>query len=396
LEIGVLLRTHRTLLILFSALFVAMLGTGVVAPIMPLYAKTMGATGIWLGIIYSAFSISRAVFMPMTGKLSDRRGRKLFIVIGLTIYTLASFGYIWSHTVFELVWIRFLHGVGSAMIIPIAAAMIGDLSPEGKEGSMMGTFNVAVFLGFGAGPLLGGIVLDALGINEVFYLMGGLSGFSLLLIFFFLSEKKNDAIQDQRVLSSFRTLWRQDIFKGLLIFRSSNAVIRGTVTAFLPVFAAKWQIAPARIGLLVSVNILLTAVLQQVFGWMADRYNRRILMIVGNLVTAFPLFLTLFANSFFHLLILSIIMGIGSGLAFPAASAVATVLGRDHGMGNIMGYFNTAMSIGMIIGPIISGVIMDRFGLPVVFIFSGLIGIAGSASCVYYLVDLRILPKHRE
>ena len=376
---------RRTMIVLFMALFVAMLGAGVIAPTMPLYAKTLGATGLWLGLIYSSFSVSRAIFMPMTGKLSDRKGRKVFIVTGLTVYTLASFGYIWSETIFQLVWIRFLHGVGSAMVIPIAAAVIGDISPKGKEGTMMGTFNVALFLGFGCGPLLGGLVLDGWGMAQVFYLMGGLSCLSLLLIVFFLPEKKNDSQMKKRIVSPFLILWKKNVFKGLLIFRWSNAVIRGSTTAFLPVFAARLSITPAQVGLLVSVNILLTAILQRVFGQMADRINRRTLMVVGNLITALPMFLTLFSHNFNHLLIFGIVMGIGSGLAFPAAAAMATVVGRDHGMGNIMGYFNMAMSIGMITGPVISGGMMDKFGLSVVFIFAGCIGIVGSGLCLFFL-----------
>lgn len=377
---------HRQIfLVLFLALFVAMLGAGVIAPTMPLYAKTLGATGIGLGLIYSAFSVSRAVFMPMAGKLSDRKGRKIFITTGLTIYTLASFGYIWSHSVVQLVWIRFLHGVGSAMIVPIAAAAIGDISPKGREGSMMGTFNVALFLGFGTGPLLGGVVLDTIGMAEVFYLMGGLSCLSLLLVIFFLPEKKNNQLVQIRSVSPFRAIWQQDVFKGLLIFRFSNAVIRGSTTAFLPVFATKLQIPPAQIGMLVSFNILLTAGLQHFFGRLADRMNRRFIVVAGNILTALPLLLTPFAQNFTHLLFLGLLMGIGGGFAFPAAAAIATEFGRDHGMGNVMGYFTQSMSLGMIVGPVISGWVMDLLGLTFVFIFGSLVGIFGSGVCAFWM-----------
>ena len=372
--------------VLFLALLVAMLGAGVIAPTMPLYGNNLGATGIWLGLIYSAFSISRAVFMPMTGRLSDKRGRKVFIMMGLTIYALASLGYVWLSEGIQLVWIRFIHGVGSAMVVPIAVAAIGDISPEGREGSMMGTFHVALFLGFGMGPLLGGIVMDFLGFAEVFYLMGGLSLFSLSLIILFLPEKKDQVRNRGKAITSFRDLWRLDIFKGLLMFRFSNAVVRGSTTAFLPIFATKLNVSPAQIGMLVSLNILLTAVLQHFLGRLADQLNRTLLIIIGSLMTAVPLLLTPFAKDLTHLILLGICMGIGGGIAFPAAFAVATVVGREHGMGNIMGTFNSAMSYGMIVGPIVSGWIMDLLGLSVVFIFGGVIGIIGSVVCLYWMV----------
>ena len=379
---------RRTFFILFLALFVAMLGAGVIAPTMPLYAKTLGATGIWLGLIYSTFSVSRAIFMPMTGKLSDRRGRKVLIATGLTIYTLASLGYVWSQSVFEMVWIRFLHGIGSAMVVPIAAAAIGDISPKGKEGSVMGTFNVALFLGYGAGPLLGGVVMDAVGMNEVFYLMGGLSFVSLLLVLF-LPENKDPVKERTRIVTPFRKIWRHDVFKELLVFRFSNAAVRGSLMVFLPVFATKLDISPSQVGFLVALNILLTAALQHFFGGLADRMNRHFLIIAGNTMTAIPMLLTPAARSLTHLLVLAVIMGIGGGLAFPAALAVATELGRKHGMGNIMGFFNQSMSLGMIVGPVAAGWVMDLLGISVVFIFVGFLGMMGSGICVAYLYRRR-------
>ena len=365
-----------------------MLGAGVIAPTMPLYAKTLGATGIWLGLIYSTFSVSRAIFMPMTGKLSDRRGRKVLIATGLTIYTLASLGYVWSQSVFEMVWIRFLHGIGSAMVVPIAAAAIGDISPKGKEGSVMGTFNVALFLGYGAGPLLGGVVMDAVGMNEVFYLMGGLSFVSLLLVLF-LPENKDPVKERTRIVTPFRKIWRHDVFKELLVFRFSNAAVRGSLMVFLPVFATKLDISPSQVGFLVALNILLTAALQHFFGGLADRMNRHFLIIAGNTMTAIPMLLTPAARSLTHLLVLAVIMGIGGGLAFPAALAVATELGRKHGMGNIMGFFNQSMSLGMIVGPVAAGWVMDLLGISVVFIFVGFLGMMGSGICVAYLYRRR-------
>lgn len=362
-----------------------MLGIGVITPMMPLYAETLGATGIWLGVIYSTFSVARAIFMPVAGRLSDQKGRKGFLVMGLTIYSLVSLGYIWAGSILQMAWIRFLHGIGSAMVIPIAAAVIGDISPAGKEGSIMGTFQVALFLGFGGGPLLGGIVLDVLGMTEVFYLMGGLSVIALLLIVFLLPPTEEHVLVSSKKLSSLKTLWKHSMFRGLLTFRFANAVGRASIIAFLPIFAHRVQINPSQIGILISVNIFLTAVLQIIFGKLADRFCRQHLMIFGHIISTIPLLITPFAESFLHLILLGIVMGVGGGIAFPSAGALATELGRSHGMGNVMGYFNMAMSFGMITGPLIAGWVMDLFGLSYVFIIGGLISLLGSILCGYWI-----------
>ena len=74
--------------ILALCIFSAMLGIGIIAPLLPLYAEHMGATGIWLGIIFGGFAASRAIVMPIVGRLSDRSGRKLFLTVGLLSYAI--------------------------------------------------------------------------------------------------------------------------------------------------------------------------------------------------------------------------------------------------------------------------------------------------------------------
>ena len=84
---------HRRLFtILFVSVFAAMLGLGIVAPLLPIYAENLGATGIWMGVIFSSFAFSRAVFMPIVGNLSDRHTRKPCIAGRLLPSTRLSVG----------------------------------------------------------------------------------------------------------------------------------------------------------------------------------------------------------------------------------------------------------------------------------------------------------------
>ena len=101
---------------LFFALFSTITGVGIVVPLLPVYAHDMGAAGIYIGLIFGAFSISRTFFLPYFGRLSDRKGRKPFIVVGLMAYTLVSAAFVLTTSVLQLVIIRFLQGIASAMI----------------------------------------------------------------------------------------------------------------------------------------------------------------------------------------------------------------------------------------------------------------------------------------
>ncbi|MFC1992900.1 MFS transporter [Chloroflexota bacterium] len=174
--------------VLALSIFSSMLGSGIIAPLLPLYAENLGATGIWIGVIFTGFSISRTIFIPIMGRLSDRNGRKPFICIGLLIYAITSLGYIWADSVLQLTFVRLIQGASAGMILPIAQAYVGDISPEREEGRWMGYFNAAFFTGFGLGPLMGGALTDHFGMTIAFSTMAGLNLLAFLIALSLLPE----------------------------------------------------------------------------------------------------------------------------------------------------------------------------------------------------------------
>ena len=180
----------RVILIIPITIFVVMLGLGIVSPLMPLYAKNLGANGLWLGIIFASFAFARMIFMPIVGKYSDIKGRKKFITTGLLFYAVFSLLYPLADSSLSLTIIRFFHGLVSAMVLPVAMAYMGEAAPEGKEGTVMGICNTSLFLGMGFGPFLGGLLQQELGIRSVFYVMALLSTVAFSFSFLFLPDKQ--------------------------------------------------------------------------------------------------------------------------------------------------------------------------------------------------------------
>jgi len=130
---------------IFFSIFGAVMGVGIVVPLLPVYAEDLGASGFYIGLIFASFSLSRTFLLPVFGTLSDRTGRKPYITAGLFGYTLVAVAFIYSHTVSGLIWLRFLQGIASAMIMPVAQAYIGDITPKNREGFTMGLFNLCRF-----------------------------------------------------------------------------------------------------------------------------------------------------------------------------------------------------------------------------------------------------------
>jgi len=369
---------HRHLLIpLLLSVFIALLGIGIIVPVMPVFAASLGAGGLALGFIIAAFSITRGFFQPVVGNLSDRWGRKRFLVSGLFVYALVGLMIPEATSVGALVLIRTLHGVGSAMIVPVAMAYVGDLTPVGREGHYMGMLNIAIFTGIGSGPLIGGFFTDLWGMAAAFYVMAGLSLSAMMLILLQLpaspvsSPKKAGKTG---VIKSMRTMLASHRTTGILLARLATMIIMVPTMAFLPLLMHQWfQSTGMQIGLVIAARTLVNAVLQTPCGRLADRWDKVRLLRFGCMIISTVMCLIPLAGNFWVLIVLFVILGSGEAIIWPTLGALATEEGRRYGQGSLMGVFNLSMSGGVFVGAIGAGYTSDQFGLRSSFLLIGLL-----------------------
>ena len=105
---------------------------GLVVPLLPVYAHELGAGSFQIGLIFGAFSLTRTLFVPYFGSLSDRKSKKHLLTIGMFIYFALSLLYAASDDVLSLILLRLAHGFASAMILLVAQAYVGLMTPEHK------------------------------------------------------------------------------------------------------------------------------------------------------------------------------------------------------------------------------------------------------------------------
>ena len=359
--------------VLLLCVFCSLLGVGIISPLLPLYAEAMGASGVLLGMIFSSFTITRAVVIPIIGPLSDRRGRKLFLLIGFGGFTVATLGYLLATTPLHLIVTRAIQGATAGMMLPIARAFIGDLCPRGEEGKWQGIANAAFFGGFGVGPLIGGPIAEWYGYNTAFYVMGIICLLSFLLALRFLPESRSrqGGGGHRSMTEPFRLVHTNGMFRGLSSYRAGLALARGCFMTFLPLFAAlSLKIGVGLIGAMLACHNLLRAAVQPYFGGLADRFNKRTLVIVGAILQILFFILIPHEYSYWQLLMLVAFGGIAAAVAMPALTALYTEQGRTSGMGTAMSMEMLAMAIGMGIGPILGGVVADALNVASVFYFS--------------------------
>ncbi len=357
-------------LTLFFAIFSTVTGVGIVVPLLPIYAHDLGAAGFYVALIFASFSLSRIFLMPLFGRLSDRRGRKPFILCGLAIYSLVSIAFVFSTRVEGLILIRFVQGAGSAMVMPVVQAYVGEITPKGSEGYSMGMFNLSMFLSLSLGPLMGGTLHDLMGMDAAFVCMGGLSFLGLMLCLVFLPPLSQERVRLQnRVLIPFGQVIQDKELAALFSFRYAYTACIGIIWCFLPLFADKaFDLSGAQIGLLVTLGVFVSGILQLPMGYAADRMNKKIMVVLGGAFSTLGILLPFFAGSFVDLLVAVTLFGLGGGLSMPAITALAVVKGDEKkAMGSVMSVMTVAQSLGMLTGSLLAGLAMDFFSLKFAF-----------------------------
>ena len=351
---------------LFFSIFATVTGVGIVVPLLPVYALGVGASGLYIGLIFGVFSLSRSFFLPFFGRRSDIRGRKPFIVAGLLFYALISVAFLLSHGVISLIVIRFVQGIASAMVLPVVQAYIGDITPRGREGASMGMFNLSLFLGLSLGPLMGGVINDRFSLSAAFASMG-----ILALIGFFLSWTLLPPTHRERVVTRgqepmpWHGLVKDRLFLGLFFFRFAFTICIGIIWGFLPVLAeSEFSLSSSAIGTLVMLGIFISGVFNTPMGWVADRMNKRVMVLSGGILTSLAVFYYGISQDLHDLFLASCLFGVGGGIAMPALMAFAVQKGNQtHAMGSVMSLLTVAHSTGMLCGSLLAGLMMDLFTL---------------------------------
>ncbi len=351
----------------YLAVFVAVLGFSLVAPFFPHYVMDLGASYTMLGFIVSVYGAVQLLTQIPIGRLSDQMGRKKILLLGLATFSVLPLFYIYAKSADTLLFIRALGGLGASAVWPIAMALIIDQANAENRGAAMGRYNAAFFSALALGPLIGGMLYDHLGLNAPFYLWAILGAASFLLVYFRINEPEKISV----MMSALPSRGNEKLISPgyYLTFLACSSVVlwAGVVGGFnftmLPSYAAGLGFNATDVGIIYLIYGGSTALFNIYFGRQADRGAKKRLIFTGCLLGALSFAALPLANGMITVTLLFAGLGMGLGMANPAAAALIADTTNASRRGEVYGIFNTARMSGVVIGPLIAGLTADLHGV---------------------------------
>jgi MFS family permease len=359
-----ILTFRKELILVALAGTIAVMGLAFIIPLFPIYVARKGATNFQLGLIISGFTISQFLVQPFFGGLSDRFGRKLFMVGGLACYGVVAFLYVLADSLSHVFLIRLLHGVGAGMIWPALFAFVIDQAPMDRRGETMGFLSSMEMFGFAIGPLLGGTLYSLGGMDLPFLGCSTLAFLGAGLIWRIIQEQPSaPRSAGVRFLEryGFASLRLPDI-RLLCLIGLGEAFVWGMIMTLLPVMASSLGVPPERIGWLFSAYFIVFICLQWPMGKWSDRHGRKMPILVGMSIYASAVFLLSLGRSLLYFLLVLAIAGAGLGIYSPSVRVAVADLTSEKVRGASMGVFFTTRMLGFFLGPNLGGMMADRFG----------------------------------
>ena len=356
---------RRLFLSLYIVQFTGAFSAGMVIPLLAGYAHQAGADSFEIGLVYGITSVAMIICNPLVGHRSDQTGRKWFITMGLVIGIITSIGMACSDSVSELFVYRFLQGVGGSMVGPVTMAYAGEMVTEGEEGYLMGRLNTALWLGFGSGPVIGGLMKDGWGIEAAFMGRGILCLLSLLVAVFLLpADKRHVQSSEKKFRKVFKTLTTNRGLQLIFSFRVVLYMCIGVFWAFSPLIGElQFNMSGKATGLVITIGTFMGTLLLPMSGKIADLVDKRIVITLGGLLLASALIKLALVGAAWEMYLVSALIGLGAALIMPAILAITVKSGANHcSMGAVVSFMSMGDNMGMILGPMCCGALMGLWG----------------------------------
>jgi len=365
-EVGVLV---------FASFFVAV-GFGIIAPTIPLFAKSFGVNNAQVGSIISAFALARFASGLVAGKLVDKFGERLVYTVGIAFVAISSFAAALAQSYEQLLIFRSAGGLGSSMFSVAAGSIILRAVRDDQRARAQSLYNGSFLVGMMAGPVIGGF-LTAISLRAPLLVYAFLLVVASVAGGFLLRNSVLAARPTEKstvVKTSMREALAMKPYVIALIISFTTAwVLFGMSRSVLPLFMVEDMKSSASF---IGVGFTISAVVQGLFllraGRLSDQRGRKFSALTGLIFLGAYVVLLIFT---FHpwVFLLSMFIGaFGSAFLSTTPSAIVGDVLKGKG-GQVIALFQMSGDAGAMVAPVVLGFIADHYGFRATFAISALL-----------------------
>lgn len=348
---------RRSLSVLFAVLFLVMTGFSILFPVLPHFARRIGATETQWGWIVAAYSFMQFVFSPMWGGLSDRIGRKRVLLTGLAGYVATFVLLALSRTLLQVFLVRAASGALTSATLPTAMAYVGDNTSKEERSKGMGVLGAAMGLGVIFGPMIGAF-LSEISLTAPFLASAAVGAVTFVLAVLLLKESKPEYTGPRP--SRWEVVRGQMAILNLTSFTVS-LVIAGFEATFALYIFDRFAMGEMHQGYLFGIVGVAAAMVQGMFVYkFMRRYGDERVLKAGLLIISLGLVAVVAAWREAALYTLVPLYGIGMGTVRPAVATLVSKRAAQQGIA--IGAMDSMDSMGRVVGPVFAGALYHYFG----------------------------------
>ena len=374
------IKFDKRLLIIFMIQFTEVLGFSSVMPLIPILGENLGLNYLQIGLVISIFSLCQLFASPITGKLSDRFGRKPLLIFSQTSTVIGFLLLGIASNVWILIAARLVDGLlGSNMTV--AQAYISDVTtPQQRTKSY--SYSSAVFgAGLIFGPMISGVLLY-INFSAPFFFAAGVSLLSILLVIIFLPESithKEDKIslklgniipiKDAKRFS--KSVETRGILVAFFIYGFGFFIFISTFAQFT---TKQFKVTPQQITFYMTWIGVLRVLFQTVLiNPILKRVSENRILKLGIFALIFTMTFLIFINNFWIVFIPISFLAFGTGVARPILTSKLTKVVKREETGSLLGVNNSLNSVALVITPILGGLILDYLAPQILPLLSAII-----------------------
>jgi len=371
----------REVAVLSAVAFFVAAGFGIVAPAIPLFARSFGVSRAAAGAVVSAFALMRLVSALGVGRLVNRIGERVVLAAGIGIVAVSSALAGFASDYGQLLVLRGAGGIGSAMFSVSANSLLIGVTSSSQRGRAIGAFSGGFLVGGIAGPGLGGLV-TGWSLRAPFFLYAGTLAAAGAVGIALLPRRGAGAGRvsggEQPALTVPRALrlpaFRAAAFANL----ADNWASLGVRAAIVPLLVLEvLHRSPIWTGIGLTVFTAGNVATLLLGSRLTDRRGRRPVLLAGCLGSAAGCAILVVTGSLPLFLVSMLVFGAGSGLLDVAPGAMLGDVVGGRG-GTVVATYQMSGDVGSLAGPLVAGYLADTAGYPWAFGLTSLVLVAAA------------------